>query len=369
MTPRQGPRGAANPEQNRRALAGKLSRRDCPRSSVLILYALSAVLLLGFLAETVARRRDAKRWPRPGREVDAGGHGLHARVFGDGERVIVFEADEGAWSTHWGRLPEELGKVATAVVYDRAGLGWSESGPPPRDTETLARELHHLLQQIVPGRPLILVGHGTGGGILRTYAHRYPFETSALVMVDPDHEGFSDLLRREQVPLPATPSNLIGLSTLLARFGLLRLLSARQSPNAHLPLPAPKIAALDALELNPRVRRAAAAEMDCAADNALYLSKLADAAELPMRVLVATETLAEAEAPQGYPCDAYNRHWVEQSESFLELSKRAKRLIVEGSSHQLQLERPDIVLEAILEIIDEVEQLEALRAAEDSEGS
>ena len=41
-------------------------------------------------------------------------------------------------------------------------------------------------------------------------------------------------------------------------------------------------------------------------------------------------------------------------------------MILEGSGHQLQLERPEIVLEAILEAIGEVEEVEALRAAEES---
>ena len=330
------------------------------------LYIAATALLVGFLFEAVARRWDRKRWPRPGRRVDVGGHGLHARVFGDGERVIVFEADEGAWSTHWGRLPEELGKVATSVVYDRAGLGWSESGPPPRDVETLARELHHLLQQLAPGRPVILVGHGTGAGVVRTYAHRYPFETSALVLVDPMHEGVGALLRREQVS-PLKPSALgMGLASLLGRFGVLRLVNARQSPNEHLPLPAPLRAELDAHELAPGIRRAAAAEMESEAQNVEYLAGLPSAPELPIRALISTATLPASEAPADYPHETYNRLWTEQSAAFLDLSKRAQRVIVEGSSHQLQLERPEIVLEAILEAIGEVEEVEALRAAEES---
>jgi len=336
---------------------------------VIFLYTAAAALALGFLFEAVARRWDRKRWPRPGRRVDVGGHGLHARIFGDGERVIVFEADEGAWSTHWGRLPEELGKIATSVVYDRAGLGWSEGGPPPRDVETLARELHHLLQQLAPGRPVILVGHGTGAGVARTYAHRYPFETSALVLVDPMHEGFGDLLRREQVA-HLRPSALgMGLASFLGRFGLLRLMNARQSPNEHLALPAQLRAELDAHELAPSVRRAAAAEMECEAQNVEYLSGLPATPELPIRAIVATDTFPASEAPEDYPHETYNRLWTEQSAAFLELSKRAQRVIVEGSGHQLQLERPEIVLEVILEVIGEVEEVEALRAAEESEGS
>jgi len=49
------------------------------------------------------------------------------------------------------------------VSYDRAGLGWSDPSPAPRDAVTMAVELHAALHAAgVPG-PFVLAGHSCGG--------------------------------------------------------------------------------------------------------------------------------------------------------------------------------------------------------------
>ncbi len=319
-----------------------------------ILLSIAALLGIGFLWEAWARSRDAKIWTHPGKLVDVGGHRLHVRAQGEGDVVVVFEADEGCWSTHWGRLPEDLGTVTASVAYDRGGLGWSEPGPPPRDAETLARELHQLLARLAPGQPAILVGHGTGAHILRAYAHRYPFETAGLILVDPFHDGIGDRLRREQIP-PATASPfLISLTSFLGTFGILRLMQSKLSGNAALNLPERQRATLDALELNPRVRRGATEELVAEAQTLEYLRRIQESGEFPMRILTSTNTMSPDMVPADFPLDTYNRIWTEQSEAFLDLSRRAKRVLVEGSGHQLQLDRPEVVMQAILDVLDEV---------------
>ena len=318
--------------------------------------------MLGYASEALARARDRRRWPFPGRLESIGGHGLHVRTFGDGGDVpIVFEADEGAWSTHWGRLPEDFGAEQPTVAYDRAGLGWSGAGPPPRDAETLARELHQLLTRLFSGQPAVLVGHGTGAHVLRAYAHRYPFETAGLVLVDPRHDGFVDRLRREQIPAATLSPLLVRVNEALASFGILRLVGFFSSSNGHLPLPKRQRQLLDALELDPKVRRGAADELSAEADSLAYLANLGPTADVPMRILVSTETLGPDDVPPNFPRHDYNRVWSEESACFLDLSKRAQRLMVEGSGHQLQLERPEVVAQAILDVVDEARELRAVR--------
>jgi len=326
------------------------------------LLVLAALIGMGLVYEAWARGRDRKTWSHPGKLVDVGGHMLHVRTHGEGDTVVVFEADEGAWSTHWGALPEELGSVTATVAYDRGGLGWSEPGPPPRDAETLARELHQLLTKLAPGQPVVLVGHGTGSHILRAYSHRYPFETAGLVFVDPYHDGLPDRLQREQIPAAAPAPWIMRIASILSSIGILRLIQTRTSPNGHLALPERQRTLLDALELDPRIRRGAAEEMSAEQQSLDYLGRIAETNEIPMRILTSTATLSEEEVPQGFPLEDYNRLWTEQSEAFLDLSRLATRALVEGSGHQLQLERPEIVMEAVLEVIDEAR---ALRGVQD----
>ncbi|MEM9382293.1 MAG: alpha/beta hydrolase [Planctomycetota bacterium] len=331
-----------------------------------LLIVLASLVAAGFLYEAWARGRDRRIWSHPGRFVDVGGHQLHVRTYGEGDVVVVLESDEGAWSTHWGRLAEELGAVTRTIAYDRGGLGWSEPGPPPRDAETLARELHQLLAREAAGLPVVLVGHGTAAHVLRAYAHRYPFETAGLVFVDGFHDGLADRLRREQIPDAAPSPWVLRVAAILAALGVLRLFQRATSPNGHLPLPERQRALLDALELDPRVRRGAAEEMVAEQQSLDYLGRITETNDVPMRILTSTSTLAADEVPTDFPVDDYNRLWAEQSEEFLDLSKRAQRVLVEGSGHQLQLERPEIVLEAVMEVIEEAREL---RGRQDDDAS
>lgn len=48
-------------------------------------------------------------------------------------------------SAEWGWVQSEIAKTARVCAYDRAGFGWSDAGPAPRDAQHSAEELHALL--------------------------------------------------------------------------------------------------------------------------------------------------------------------------------------------------------------------------------
>jgi pimeloyl-ACP methyl ester carboxylesterase len=73
------------------------------------------------------------------------------------------------------------------VAYDRAGLGWSDHGPWPRDAAQSATELHTALQRADIRGPYVLVGHSYGGLVTRMFAELYPEELAGLVLVDASH--------------------------------------------------------------------------------------------------------------------------------------------------------------------------------------
>jgi len=308
-----------------------------------------ALLLAGLTVEAWCRRRDRRNWSAPGQLIDVGGHRLHARTWGTGPLTILFEADEGAWSTHWGALPERFAQEARVVVYDRAGLGWSQPGPPHRDAETLARELHQLLRKLVPegGRRALIVAHGTGVHIARMYAHRYPFETAGLVFVDGHPDTLADRLRREQVRAPIPPRWLAALGRALTRIGLLRLLSLRGTSNSALPLPERQRRLLDALELDPRVQKGAADELAAEHRTLEQVGRLRDQSTIPTRVLVAGASLAEDRVPRTFPRADYNRLWAEEGQRLGRGSTRAEVTLVADADHLLQLRSPELVEAAI----------------------
>src|SRR5262245_47309456 len=115
-------------------------------------------------------RRGPAKIPPPGRLVDMGGYRLHLNCQGtnlNGGPTVVLEAGAYGNSLTWARIQPELARYGQVCVYDRAGLGWSDSGPGPRTGRQIASELHTLLQKAEIKGPFVLVGHSLGGLYVR----------------------------------------------------------------------------------------------------------------------------------------------------------------------------------------------------------
>jgi pimeloyl-ACP methyl ester carboxylesterase len=122
--------------------------------------------------------------PAPGRLIDVGGHRLHLHCEGTGPAVVM-DAALGASSLSWTYVRPAVAAFARACAYDRAGFGWSDAGPLPRTVIRIAEELHRLLAGAGVPPPYVLVGHSFGGLVARAYVHRYPGEIGGLVLLDP----------------------------------------------------------------------------------------------------------------------------------------------------------------------------------------
>src|SRR5436305_13737097 len=100
--------------------------------------------LLGFASQLFATKRDRRRFPPPGRLVDVGGYRLHLNIMGEEKTgpTVLLDAGMVSFSPNWAWVQPEVAKVTRVVAYDRAGLGWSDPGPRPRDAGHSASELH-----------------------------------------------------------------------------------------------------------------------------------------------------------------------------------------------------------------------------------
>lgn len=105
--------------------------------------------------------------------------------------TVIVESDAADTRSPWALVQRAVGVSARTVVYDRTGLGRS-AGPDPRPgtpwtLECLAADLEDLLEHFGAG-PFVLVGHGTGGPVVRAVAARRRERISGLVLVDPVDE-------------------------------------------------------------------------------------------------------------------------------------------------------------------------------------
>jgi pimeloyl-ACP methyl ester carboxylesterase len=132
--------------------------------------------------------------------VDVGTHKLHV-VLTDctskgstDEYTIVLEAGGGKYSTAYQEIQETLAeRIGVRVMsYDRSGFGQSELGPDDLDAVGQVDTLKTCLEvQGFTGK-YILVGHSYGGVLIQLFALRYPERVSGLVLIDPMNCKFVD---------------------------------------------------------------------------------------------------------------------------------------------------------------------------------
>ena len=201
-----------------------------------IVAGLAGGLAAAAATQAYATRRDARRFPPPGRLVDIGGHRMHLDVLGPADAAgptVVLDAGMGSFSANWHWVQTDLAATLRVVAYDRAGLGWSDRGPRPRDARTLATELRAALREAeVPG-PFVLAGHSYGWLPVRAFAELYRDETAGLVAVDGSHP---DQWARWPTPradrILAAVNRITGL---VAWVGVLRVLDASARVSEGLP--------------------------------------------------------------------------------------------------------------------------------------
>lgn len=167
-------------QQPKRRRAWRIVRRIVFVSlGVLVVLAAS-----GALWNTLANHRDRNANPPPGKLYAVNGHQMHLYCTGEGSPTLVLEGGGANGFLFWGTVQPTLSKFTRVCSYDRAGLGWSEPQPGPRDVSHIVEQLHGLLAEAGIAGPIMLMGHSAGGIYIRGYASRFPEQVAGLVFVD-----------------------------------------------------------------------------------------------------------------------------------------------------------------------------------------
>lgn len=125
----------------------------------------------------------------PVRLVDIGhGQRLNLYCLGSGSPAVIFDAGMGDSTISWALVQPAVSKKTMACSFDRAGLGFSDAARRPSTSKNQAEDLHALLQAAHIKAPYIMVGHSMAGLNVRVYADKYPDEVAGIVLVEPSHE-------------------------------------------------------------------------------------------------------------------------------------------------------------------------------------
>jgi pimeloyl-ACP methyl ester carboxylesterase len=316
-------------------------------SCALVLVAGLGIFRLDSLADEGA---SAQSPAPPGRLVDIGGRRLHVNSAGTGQLAVVVENGNSGFSVEWALVQPEVAKFARIITYDRAGYAWSDDGPTMGTVGQTCDDLHLLLHKVGVRPPVVLVGASIGGIYVRAYQRRFPEDVAGMVLDDATHEESLGWLVRGK----DTPGYLMSAEDMRAAFEpFLRKppqirppASASEEPFDRLP------AALQASRLW------AARKMFAEIDRRQHLIQAESWREefiaLRQERLHSQHPLGELPLiVLGRTNDNAPKRRKEQ-EDFKALSSAGKLALAENSGHQIHLYRPDLVVQAIRDVVTAV---------------
>lgn len=271
------------------------------------------------------------------------GRQMNLHCVGKGSPTVLFEAGQGAGSEAWVKVQPAVARETRACAYDRAGYGFSDPGPLPRDGAAIARDLDQTLRLAGVDGPFIAVGHSAGGLYARLFAARRNRDVQGLVLLDPTIE---------QLVRPPAIDGLDGL-----RRRLNRCLATAQS--AEPPPPgAPewsgcvaKNADTHALAISrrPETWRSQLSELDSiftSTSSQVYrLGSVLN--ETPIYILTASETIDRS--PSIRPGESESA-WLVGHRLIAAQSRLGwQRTLI--SSHLVMIDRPEAVTDAVLAMV------------------
>lgn len=301
--------------------------------------------IVGATYQAIATQVDKRNYSAPGQLVDVGGYRLHLYCAGThvaGNPTVILEQGLGGISSAWALIQPEVAKVTRVCSYDRAGMGWSDTGPKPRDAQHIAAELHTVLQNANIQSPYVLVGWSFGGLYVREYAGEYRDEVAGMVLLDSSHPDQWISTPEGQAQFESN-SKIYSVSPALARLGVMRIIGFLQ-PALNLPMP-----------YSGAIKASFAATKDWDAQSAEFLASSATTAQVnesgsldntPLFVLTATE--------HGTPPNQ-EQLWQNWQIDLATLSTDSVHKIVEGADHAsfwLDAETAKVSVAAILQVVE-----------------
>ncbi len=339
---------------------------------LLILGICAALVVAGTIYQAVGTAADQRRYPPPGRMVDIGERSLHLSLHlmdkGSGFPVI-FEAGISATSLSWTEVRSKVEGVARACSYDRACLGWSPPAQSPRTTANIVDDLHALLEAARIPSPVILTGHSFGGMLARAYAARYPDDVAGLVLLDPLSPGEWLTVSPAHARLLRLGIKLSRRGAWLARLGVVRAaLALLMAGGRRVPQWMAKLSGGSGESVITRlvgeVRKMPPETWPMVRAHwclprtfqglAAYLESLpASSAEAAMLTATLDERLGQ---PGGIPVTVLSAanatpQQLQEREAWTRRSPRGRHIIARKSGHWIQLDEPDLVVQAIEEML------------------
>jgi pimeloyl-ACP methyl ester carboxylesterase len=295
---------------------------------------------------------------------------LSLNCVGKGAPVVIFlQGGEGS-ILNWREVEKPIAAMTRVCFYDRAGFGWSD---PPRGAITGLSEtddLHALIAKAGIPTPVVLVGHSIGGFYATMFADRFRPDVAGMVLVDPGFAGQFD------PPTPAERTleegNIRQGDDHLRQCAALarqRRLSPRDSHDCFMVRDCSATGAHRAPEetryLLNMCDRPFAYEAELAQSDRFFPAgdeepedyreeRQASRSFGDMPLIVMTAGVSNRDSGQSDAIyEDFTRRWKLGHDKLAARSTRGESILVPGAHHFIQLDEPQMVIDAVAKVLSE----------------
>jgi pimeloyl-ACP methyl ester carboxylesterase len=262
---------------------------------------------------------------------------------GKGSPTILLDAGWGHWSAIWALVQPKLAEKYTTVAFDHMGLGGSDPGPWPRSSFQIVDEIQSALSSVGMKGPYLYVAHSFSAVHARTFAYRQE-DVVGMVLVDPVVEalGVSKYFRQLRDELDRRFAGWM----LPSRVGMLAAKNFFfRTPQFAKTLPK-KAAREFRYGYKPDVIRSIRGELNALDESLKQLGGLGPPT-VPFEVLSSSEDWL----PGAKTNDGETRVQAIQRK-FAGAVRGGQHRIVPDTSHDIHLDRPDVIVEAVEDLLN-----------------
>jgi pimeloyl-ACP methyl ester carboxylesterase len=245
--------------------------------------------------------------------ADIGGSKLEYVMAGEGNPVIVLLNGYGAdIDTSWSRIFPEIKTISTVLAYNRFNYGDSDKVDVQQTGTEIVASLRSLLREKGLNPPYVLVGHSLGGVYAQLFARQHTEEVSGVVLVDSSHPDQEEMRRAQEGAIRRAVS------------GTINWIDSVTHPRRH-------------------------TEITSFAETASQIRAAPLFPDIPLTVISAGKG-----PPSWLVGDGFIRIFQDNQRRLVALSPQATQIIAKQSGHFVQNDEPEVVVQAIREVVDKV---------------
>jgi pimeloyl-ACP methyl ester carboxylesterase len=264
-------------------------------------------------------------------DIDIGGRTLHLFCMGTapaGQPTVLGESGLTGDSRTWNDIFYAVAERTRVCAYDRAGLNLSQ--PAPESSRTLQDQVDDLQALITEAEltgPIVFAAHSSGAWSVALYTSEHPEDVVGVVLVDPRGSHVSAEW------LAALPPKAVGEPVAVAanRDELTTFESDPSLNDEH----------LDLTKAMEQVNEVLDPKTPLFGDRPLIVLQAGltpnSWSDLPAKIRI-----------------MFDRIWRDGQTAFLAESSKSSAVEVDDSDHELPAMRPDAVVDALFEVLDQV---------------